>query len=82
MISHLGNKRGATEITRNRGLLFASGLITGEAIMGILVALPIFISQDRNWWPTISGFNSLGLILFILVCFWLYRTLINVRVAD
>lgn len=82
MISHLGNKRGATEITRNRGLLFASGLITGEAIMGILVALPIFISQDRNWWPTISGFNLLGLILFILVCFWLYRTLINVRVAD
>jgi putative OPT family oligopeptide transporter len=82
MISHLGNKRGANESTRKRGLLFASGLITGEAIMGILVAIPIFITQDRDWWPTISGFDLLGTILFIIVCFWLYRTLINVRVAD
>ncbi|MFC1550341.1 OPT family oligopeptide transporter [Candidatus Neomarinimicrobiota bacterium] len=77
MISHFGNKRGATDLTRKNGLLFASGLITGEAIMGILVAVPIFLTQNRDWWPTISGFSWIGTLLFIIVCYWLYRILVT-----
>ena len=34
----------------NNGLLFASGLITGEALMGIMVALPIFLTGNKSWW--------------------------------
>ncbi len=59
----------------NRGLLFASGLITGEALVGILMAIPIVISGDANVlaivakplgsWP--------GIILLALVVFWLFK---------
>ena len=31
------------EISSRNGLLFASGLITGEALMGILLAIPIIL---------------------------------------
>jgi putative OPT family oligopeptide transporter len=57
-----------------KGLLFASGLITGEALMGILVAVPIFITANKNWWPHIAGFKWLGIVLFAAVAVWLYIT--------
>ncbi|MDR4474119.1 MAG: oligopeptide transporter, OPT family, partial [Nitrospira sp.] len=40
---------GATE---DRGLLCAAGLVTGEALVGILLALPIALSSV---WPSLSG---------------------------
>ncbi len=77
MISHIGNKFGATEVTRRNGLLLSSGLITGEALMGILVAVPIFITSKKDWWPTYGMHTWLGTLFFIGVMFWLYRTLVK-----
>ena len=77
MISHLANKKGATEVTRRKGLLLSSGLITGEALMGILVAVPIFITSNKDWWPTFSSLTWLGTLFFIAVMYWLYRTLVS-----
>ncbi len=77
MISHFGNKKGATEVTRRNGLLLSSGLITGEAIMGILVAVPIFITSNKDWWPTFGMITWLGTLFFIGVLYWLYRTLVS-----
>lgn len=37
---------------QDRGLLFAAGLVTGEALFGILLALPIALS---SLWPSLSG---------------------------
>jgi putative OPT family oligopeptide transporter len=37
---------------QDRGLLFAAGLVTGEALIGILLALPIALS---SLWPSLSG---------------------------
>ncbi|MFC1737855.1 OPT family oligopeptide transporter [Planctomycetota bacterium] len=58
------------------GLLFASGLITGEAIIGILLAIPIVLSgrpdilavlkKPLGTWP--------GVILLAGIAYWLYRT--------
>ena len=73
MIAHLAKQGGATEAMEKRGLLMSSGLITGEALMGILVAVPIFITADKDWWPTVHGFGWLGPVLFIGVIAWLYR---------
>jgi hypothetical protein len=64
-----------------RGLLFAAGLITGEALMGILLALPIALAA---LWPgfsadpfTLFGRPPLGgwpgLIMVMLVGAALYR---------
>ena len=73
MISHLSKISNANETSKRRGLLIASGLITGEALIGIGVALPIFITSNKNWWPKITGFEFLGPVIFIGVIFWLYK---------
>ena len=65
-------------ITKNneKGTIFSSGLITGEAIMGILIAIPIFITGISNWWTPLSTikYNYIGFILFITILIMLYQT--------
>jgi len=66
----------AVEISNRRGLLFASGLITGEALIGILLAIPIVVSgkpdvmavleKPLGAWP--------GVVLLIAIAWWLYYT--------
>ncbi len=59
------------------GLLFASGLITGEALMGILMAIPIVILAKKNislpLWEMPKG-SIVGIVLLVGVAYWLYRT--------
>lgn len=72
MIAHFSQRKNKSESLKKKGLLFASGLITGEALMGIFVAIPIFITANKDWWPNVSGFGWLGTILFVGICVWLY----------
>jgi putative OPT family oligopeptide transporter len=74
MIAHFSERSGSTEIMKKRGLLMASGLITGEALMGILVAVPIFVTADKDWWPKVHGFEILGTVCFLAVLVWLYKS--------
>ncbi|MBC8479220.1 MAG: oligopeptide transporter, OPT family, partial [FCB group bacterium] len=49
MVSAFAKKMGSTEKSEKKGILFASGIITGEALMGILVEdNPIIIMQMNN----------------------------------
>tara|TARA_B100001175_G_C19491198_1_gene632683 strand:- start:1276 stop:1932 length:657 start_codon:yes stop_codon:yes gene_type:complete len=73
MVNHLGKKAGGSEESDKKGLLMSSGFITGEALMGILVAVPIFLSGNKNWWPQLGEFNLIGMILFVGVIVWLYK---------
>ncbi len=63
---------------RNRnGMLFAAGMITGEALMGILIAVPIVSTgrADVLALPTALQFGKpLGLALVAGLAWWLYRT--------
>ncbi len=52
----------------------SSGLITGEALVGILVAVPIFLTGNKDWWPHFSGFELLGPLAFLAVMYWLYTS--------
>jgi hypothetical protein len=36
------------EVSEQQGVLFASGLITGEALMGIIVAIPVVLMKNRG----------------------------------
>ena len=78
LISYLSIKKMNNKLLQRRGLLLASGLITGEALMGILIALPIFISGEKNWWPSFNfpefGIINLGSVLFISILFWFYNS--------
>jgi putative OPT family oligopeptide transporter len=70
------------EASGRNGLLFASGLITGEALMGILLAIPIVVLKQFDiampLWPGLIPFGGLlGIVLLIGVAFWLYRTAVR-----
>lgn len=72
----------AKEAAERRGLLMASGLITGEAIMGILVAIPIVILKQRGiemplWEGKIPFGGLIGVVLLVFVTLWLYRATIK-----
>jgi uncharacterized oligopeptide transporter (OPT) family protein len=66
---------------RNRkGMLFAAGLITGEALMGILMAIPIVAAGRGDVMALPTGMQlggSLGeiagLAILIGIGWWLYR---------
>lgn len=77
------NPEAATKAAERKGLLFSSGLITGEALIGILLAIPFAAAQSTDV-LAIPGFEglapALGLIAFIGFIVWLYRTSSNVRV--
>ena len=65
------------------GLLFSSGLITGEALVGILLAIPFAAAQSTDVLSLApEGFDQAALILglagFAFICAWLYRLASNV----
>ena len=61
--------------TREKGILIASGIITGEALMSIIIAIPIFISGNKSWWPHIKSLEISSLIVFIAFIGWFYYQL-------
>jgi hypothetical protein len=71
-----GIDKDAVETANRNGILFASGLITGEALLGIMLAIPIVISGKENVLSVLEKpFGSWpGIILMVGVCYWLYRT--------
>jgi len=70
-------KRGVDgEKSMRHGMLFAAGLITGEALVGILMAIPIVRSGDPDVFAlgeSMQFGGGIGLVVIALVCFWMYR---------
>ena len=68
------------EGSSRNGLLFASGLITGEALTGILMAIPIVILAKKNislpLWGMPGG-SLVGIALLGIVALWLYRVALS-----
>jgi uncharacterized oligopeptide transporter (OPT) family protein len=64
------NPGGDPEILKQMGLLFSAGLIAGEALIGVLIAIPIAATKNAdvlavpaNWQPgQWAGLAALGLI--------------------
>jgi putative OPT family oligopeptide transporter len=80
----LGLGKDADDAARDRvhrkGTLFSAGLITGEAITGILIAIPIVLSgrADVMALPDKLQFGGLvGLVLLGAVAWLLYRTAVR-----
>ena len=60
-----------------KGLLFAAGMITGEALMGIAIAIPIVTSGSADVLALPAGLHFgewLGLGVLVLLGYLLYRT--------
>ncbi len=73
MLNHFASKT-ASEDGKNNGLLMASGLITGEALMAIFIAVPLFF--DKNYWPSLSlpapMDDLVGLAIIIMILYRLF----------
>ena len=79
MLNHFAGKT-ASETGKNNGLLLASGLITGEALMAIFIAIPLF--YDKNFWPEYAlptPYNDIvALALISAIIVGLYLSLIHI----
>ena len=42
--------------------------------MGILIALPIFISGNKEWWPKFESLEFVGLFTFFIFAGWFYSS--------
>ena len=59
------------------GVLFAAGLITGEALMGIAVGVAIYATKDREVLALPAQFQQgeiVGLVVLAIVAWLIYRT--------
>jgi len=74
-----GGTASTEEIERlnRKGMLFSAGMITGEALMGILIAIPIvaYGRADVLALPAAWQFGQwLGVLVLALLAVWLFRT--------
>lgn len=73
-----GGRNGESEAERatDNGVLFGAGMITGEALMGIVIAIPIVMTANRDVLalPESLHFGAwLGILMIAALGWWLYR---------
>jgi hypothetical protein len=65
-----------------KGMLFAAGVITGEALMGVVIAVAIWLTErpdilalpaEYRYGASAVG-EGIGLAVLALLAYWLYRT--------
>ncbi|MEX1994621.1 MAG: OPT/YSL family transporter, partial [Steroidobacteraceae bacterium] len=67
---------GDIEKLKQMGLLFSAGLIAGEAIIGVLIAIPIVLTEDANVLAVAESLQPgkwAGIAALAAVGWWLYR---------
>jgi putative OPT family oligopeptide transporter len=67
----------ATGRSERTGLLFASGLITGEALVGILLAIPIVVWKRNVFDLHYSLPGLVGLACLLVVCYLVYKSAVR-----
>jgi putative OPT family oligopeptide transporter len=87
LIAHLverrlkpGNAEGERERVHQKGILFSAGLITGEALMGIFMAVPIVVVGATDVLALPESYHLggwLGLVMLASVAMLLYRLVVR-----
>jgi putative OPT family oligopeptide transporter len=68
------------EILKQMGLLFSAGLIAGEAIIGVLIAIPIVLTEDADALAVAASMRPgqwAGIAALALVGWWLFKVAIQ-----
>jgi putative OPT family oligopeptide transporter len=68
---------GIPERIRHQGLLFAAGLIAGEALVGVMIAVPIVATGDPEVMaidPSLAPGKWAAALVLAAIGAWLYRT--------
>lgn len=78
MLTKATKGAGNKERADNAGLLLASGLITGEALMGIFIAIAIVLGVQMGTPHEMALiYENVGLAILLLIVFFIYRTVNN-----
>ena len=78
ILAHILKKKAANQsadkqqVKESSGLLLASGLITGEALMGVLVAIAAVSFQGMVPYLTFCGAWWCGVAVFVAVIYYIY----------
>jgi putative OPT family oligopeptide transporter len=73
------------ESTRQAGFLFSAGLIAGEALIGVLIAIPIVATGNADVLAMPEGVRMnqwLGLAVVAAIAWWLYRSSTAAKAAT
>ncbi len=74
---HLGhNVGGDHEKLKQNGMLFAAGLITGEALVGIFIAMCIWVSNNPDVLASsaeVPGGKWWAAAILLGICYWVFR---------
>jgi putative OPT family oligopeptide transporter len=79
-VARVPNDADAKERLHRPGVLFSAGLITGEALMGIVIAFPIVITSNPealalpSWMQTHEWGELVGLVFLGAIAWLLYRS--------
>lgn len=82
-----GSDKDATQKGKDEGILLGSGLIAGEGLMGVVIAvIAVIISRtpkylEINWQPPLIG-DLVSLLVFGLLGWYLYRLAAKSRAAK
>jgi putative OPT family oligopeptide transporter len=88
LIAHYVSTRSSDEklntVRKERGTLIASGFIAGGALMGVISAMIKFggLDLEATEWLASSGSQYLGLVMFTLLCIYLYRNAIKAQKEE
>jgi putative OPT family oligopeptide transporter len=77
LVERKAKKQGDEDaIAIDKGVLLASGLVAGDALMGIVVgmfaALGVNIGLGLKLFPAVSKSNLVALVMFLLLGAWMY----------
>ncbi len=82
-------REAAAQAGERTGLLIASGLITGEALLGIGLAVPVAALSKPNLFPLLSSPPSeqpasiwIGLAVVLFICWILFRQSVGAHNAE
>ena len=80
MLSNKTKESKNKEKSANAGLLLASGLITGEALMGIFIAIAIagFGFEKLAGYEAPFVYENIGLLILIGILIFIYRQVVKV----
>jgi len=81
LIAHFAGKQTGKSTGTGFGMLFAAGLITGEALVGILMAIPIVMTGDADMFAAPEQWQ-IGSLLGLVVVAWVAWRLYRAGTAD
>lgn len=74
VLAHIVGRRQGMKERGRTGMLFAAGLITGEALVGIVMAIPIVVAENPDVLALPFSLGSVGgIVVFVALAVALYR---------